>query len=95
MTASGSPAVAFQRMTTLASLASAGPADFQTPYQFGYQLQQILPAQEKPVSVIVTSYVRSRYGNKTPTASEQSSLAEAWQKLRLPVLWAVITRRVR
>ena len=95
MAAPGSPVVAFQRMTALASLASSGPADFQTPYQFGYQLQQVLPAHETPVSIIVTSYVRSRYGNKTPTASEQLSLAEAWQTLRLPMLWAVITRRVR
>jgi len=95
MAAPGNPEVAFQRMTTLASLASAGPADFQTPYQFGYQLQKVLPAQETPVSIIVTSYVRSRYGNKTLTVSEQQSLAEAWQRLRLPMLWAVITRRVR
>ena len=90
----GTPGVAFQRMTTLASLASTGPADFQTPYQFGYQLQQILPAQVTPVSIIVIAYVRSRYGNKTPTDSEQRSLVEAWRTLRLPMLWAVITRRM-
>ena len=95
MATPGSPIVAFRRMSTLASLASAGPSDFQTPYQFGTQLQQALPAQEMPVSVIVTSYVRSRYGNKTPTESEQQMLAEAWQSLRLPMLWAIITRRVR
>ena len=95
MAAPGSPAVAFQRMTTLASLGSAGPAAFQTPYQFGDQLQRVLPAQETPVSIIVTSYVRSRYGNKTPTDDEQQSLTAAWQALRLPMLWAVITRRVR
>ena len=95
MTAPGSPNVTFQRMSTLASFASAGPADYQTPYQFGYHLQQVLPAQQERVSVIVASYVRSRYGKKTPTESEQRSLAEAWRKLRLPMLWAVIARRVR
>ena len=95
MTVPGTARVAFQRLTTLASLAAAGPADFQTPYQFGHQLRQVLPAQETPVSVIVAAYVRSRYGNKAPTASEQHSLADAWQTLRLPMLWAVIRRRVR
>ncbi|PKB70565.1 MAG: hypothetical protein BZY87_09940 [SAR202 cluster bacterium Io17-Chloro-G6] len=95
LAAPSSPGVAFQRMSTLAFLASAGPADFQTPYQFGSQLQQVFPAQEAPVSIIVTSYVRSRYGNKTPTDGEQRSLAEAWRTLRLPMLWAVIRRRVR
>jgi len=88
------PGMAFHRMTSLASLAAAGPAEFQTPYQFGHQLQQVLPDHETPVSIIVASYVRSRYGNKTLKASERRRLELAWQKLRLPMLWAVIRRRV-
>ncbi|MDA0264077.1 MAG: hypothetical protein O2803_07960 [Chloroflexi bacterium] len=89
------PRLAFQRMTTLASLAAAGPADFQTPYQFGRQLQGVLPAQQVPVSIIVSAYVRSRFGNKTQTASERRLQAVAWRRLRLHLLWAVISRRVR
>ncbi len=95
MAVPGNPTVAFQRMTTLASMAAAGPADYQTPYQFGHRLQQVLPTQETPVSIIVAAYVRSRYGNKTPKASERRLSAVAWQRLRLPMLWAVIRRRVR
>ncbi len=94
MVVPSSPTVAFQRMTTLASLAAAGPADFQTPYQFGRQLQRVLPAHEKPVSIVVAAYVRSRYGNKTPTAGERRRLAVAWRIMRLPILWAVVRRRV-
>jgi transglutaminase-like putative cysteine protease len=89
------PRTAFRRMTTLASLASAGPTEFQTPYQFGNDLQEALPAQRTPVSIIVSAYVRNRYGNKNSTASERRVLAVAWQRLRLPMLWAVIRRRVR
>ncbi len=88
------PRIAFRRMSTLASLASAGPTEFQTPYQFGYRLQEALPAQKTPVSIIVAAYVRNRYGNKNSTDSEQRVLAAAWQRLRLPMLWAVIRRRV-
>ena len=88
------PRIAFRRMSTLASLASAGPTEFQTPYQFGYRLQEALPAQKTPVSIIVAAYVRNRYGNKNSTNSEQRVLAVAWQRLRLPMLWAVIRRRV-
>ena len=88
------PRIAFRRMSTLASLASAGPTEFQTPYQFGYRLQEALPAQKTPVSIIVAAYVRNRYGNKNSTDSEQRVLAVAWQRLRLPMLWAVIRRRV-
>tara|TARA_B100000749_G_scaffold108105_1_gene82699 strand:- start:341 stop:2863 length:2523 start_codon:yes stop_codon:yes gene_type:complete len=88
------PRIAFRRMSTLASLASAGPTEFQTPYQFGYRLQEALPAQKTPVSIIVAAYVRNRYGNKNSTNSEQRVLAVAWQRLRLPMLWAVIRRRL-
>jgi len=86
--------IAFRRMSTLASLASAGPTEFQTPYQFGYRLQEALPAQKTPVSIIVAAYVRNRYGNKNSTDSDRRVLAVAWQRLRLPMLWAVIRRRV-
>lgn len=94
LAASGNPRVAFQRMTTLAAMGAAGPSEFQTPYQFGNRLQQVLPAQETPVSFIVAAYVRYRYGNKNSTASERRLLTVAWQRLRVPILWAVIRRRV-
>ena len=57
-------------------------------------MQEALPAQKTPVSIIVAAYVRNRYGNKNSTDSEQRVLAAAWQRLRLPMLWAVIRRRV-
>lgn len=95
LAASGNPKVTFQRMTTLATMASAGSSEFQTPYQFGHRLQQGLPAHETPVSIIVAAYVRNRYGNKNSTASEHRLLTVAWQRLRLPMLWAVIRRRLR
>ena len=95
LAAPDNPRVAFRKMTTLAVFASAGPDESQTPYQFGNQLQQILPSQETPVSIIVAAYVRSRYGNKYSSASERRLLAVAWQRLRLPMLWAVVRRRIR
>ena len=89
------PKIAFHRMTTLARLASAGPTEFQTLYQLGNQLREVIPAQRASVSIIVAAYVRSRYGNKYSTASERRLLAVAWQRLRLAMIWAVIKRRVR
>ena len=88
------PRVAFRRMNTLASLAAAGQVEYQTPYQFGSNLQQVLPSQSNPVSLIVSAYVRDRYGNKTSTASERRVLSVAWRKLRLPMLWATVRRRL-
>ena len=88
------PRVAFRCMNTLASLAAAGQVEYQTPYQFGSNLQQVLPSHSNPVSLIVSAYVRNRYGNKDTTASERRVLAVAWQKLRLPMLWAIVRRRL-
>ena len=95
MTVPNDPIIAFRRMTTLARLASAGPDVAQTPYQFGVQLRDVFPSQGASVSAIVGAYVRTRYGNKCSTASEKRLLALAWQRLRLPMMWAIIKRRVR
>ena len=78
----------------MANLASVGPSEFQTPYQFGDRLQQALPAHKAAVSIIIGSYVRNRYGNRQTTASESRLLAVAWQRLRLRMVWTVFRRRI-
>ena len=88
------PRIAFRRMTTLALLASAGPAEFQTPNQIGSQLREMFPAQGTSISIIIAGYVRSRYGNKHFTTSELRQLAIAWRKFRLPMIAAVIRKRM-
>ena len=88
------PRIAFRRMTTLARLASVGPTEFQTPYQFGSQLREMFPAQGTSISIIIAGYVRSRYGNKHFTTSELRQLAIAWRKFRLPMIAAVIRKRM-
>ena len=95
MTIPNNPIVAFRRMTALARLASAGPDVSQTPYQFGVQLRDVFPNQGASVSAIVAAYVRNRYGNKYPTASEKRLLAVAWRRLRLPLVKTIIKRRVQ
>ena len=95
MTIPDDPTIAFRKMTTLARLASLGPDIAQTPYQFGTQLRQVFPIQGTSISVIVAAYVRNRYGNKVSTAGEKRLLAVAWRRLRLPMIWAIIKRRVR
>ena len=81
LTIPNDPIIAFQRMTTLARLASVGPDISETPYQFGTQLREAFPIQGASVSVIVSAYVRNRYGNKCSTASEKRLLAVAWRRL--------------
>ncbi|MBO20067.1 MAG: hypothetical protein CL732_05975 [Chloroflexi bacterium] len=93
MAVSTSPRIMFNRLSTLATLAAAGPVEFQTPYQFGRRLEEVLPGQGQSVSVIVGAYVRTRYGKKPPTASERRMMSLAWRSVRLRMLWAAVKRR--
>ena len=95
MSTPNDPIIAFRRMTTLARLASIGPDMSQTPYQFGTQLREVFPIHGASISVIVAAYVRNRYGNKCSTTSEKRLLAVAWRRIRLPMIWAIIKRRLR
>ena len=87
------PKRAFQRLASLARLASLGPSEHQTPYQFGAALGQSVPAADGPVSVVVESYVRHRYGNKKLSSEEQRRLSSAWLQLRYPLLRRIFRRR--
>ena len=95
MTTPNDPIIAFRRMTTLARLASIGRDMSQPPYQFGTQLREVFPIHGASISVIVAAYVRNRYGNRCSTASEKRLLAVAWRRIRLPMIWAIIKRRLR
>ena len=87
------PQRAFQRLASLARLASLGPSEHQTPYQFGTELTRSVPATDGAVSVVVEAYVRHRYGNKQLSSDDQLRLSSAWVDLRYPLLWRVFSRR--
>ncbi|MBM10546.1 MAG: hypothetical protein CL759_00495, partial [Chloroflexi bacterium] len=93
MAVSTSTRIMFNRLSTLATLAAAGPVEFQTPYQFGRRLEEVLPGQGQSVSVIVGAYVRTRYGKNPPTASDRRMMSLAWRSVRLRMLWAAVKRR--
>ena len=89
------PHVAFRRLATLGRLASVGPIAHQTPYQYGQRLAQLLPDHWDQLSVVVHSYVRSRYGKRQLDDEQRLSLANAWVELRMPLLLRSLRRRNR
>jgi len=93
MVPTGDPRITFRRLALLGSLASVGPAPYQTPFQYRQRLDQILPSHREPVSVIVDYYVRSRYGQKTLDDEQRSHLSQAWIRVRLPLLLRSLRRR--
>jgi hypothetical protein len=89
------PQVTFRHLAFLGRLNAVGPAEYQTPYQYMYRLQDELPGHREQLSVIIGSYVRALYGRKETSAEEDAQLVRAWLELRMPLLFHLLRRRNR
>ena len=85
--------VLFRKLTVLGILNSAGPRIYETPFQFGARLGEVLPDQQGPFSVLIGHYVRRRYGRKDLSGEEVSGMIEAWLTLRIPLLLRIFRPR--
>ncbi len=92
MAVSAVPGDVYRRLSALARLGALGQASYQTPYQFGGRLIEAMPQQREQLSVVVDSYVRSRYANRQPTPQDGLRLAGAWRGLRFPLLRRILWR---
>ena len=95
LTPSADPPTVFRRLAFLGRLNAVGPAAWQTPYQYMQRLQGELPAHREPLSIIVNSYVRHRYGGKETSPEQAESLTRAWLQVRRPLLFHLFRRRNR
>lgn len=95
LTPSADPPTVFRRLAFLGRLNAVGPAAWQTPYQYMRRLQGELPAHREPLSIIVNSYVRHRYGGKETSPEQAESLTRAWLQVRRPLLFHLFRRRNR
>lgn len=95
LTPSSDPPTVFRRLAFLGRLNAVGPAAWQTPYQYMQRLQGELPAHREPLSIIVNSYVRHRYGGKETSPEQAESLTRAWLQVRRPLLFHLFRRRNR
>jgi hypothetical protein len=93
MLPSEDPRTAYRRLALLGALGSAGPAAYQTPYQYRERLRAALPGHDEEVSALISAYVHSRYGAKELAGEERQRLVQAWLRVRLPLLWRVFRRR--
>ena len=92
MVPSDDPQQTFRRLAFLGSLAAVKPIPYQTPYQYRQRLSQALPAYGEALSVIIDYYVRSLYGRKQLDDEQRLRLAQAWLRLRLPLLLKSLRR---
>ena len=90
---SGDPRAIYRRLAFLGGLGSVGPLEHQTPFQYRERLRTVLPNYREDVSVLVEAYVRSRYGAKELSFADRHRLADAWLRIRLPLLLRFFRRR--
>ena len=83
----------YRRLALLGALGSVGPLDHQAPFQYRERLRQALPGYREEVSVLVEAYVRSRYGAKELSFADRRRMADAWMRVRLPLLLRSFRRR--
>jgi hypothetical protein len=93
MTLSEDPRAIYRRLALLGGLASVGPLDHQTPFQYRERLRNALPRYQEDVSVLVDAYVRSRYGAKELSFADRRRATDAWLRVRLPLLLRLFRRR--
>lgn len=88
------PRAVYRRLALLGALGPVKPVDYQTPFQYLERLHRALPGQREEVSILVDTYVRSRYGAKELTIADRRRLTEAWLRVRMPLLLRVFRRRI-
>ena len=86
------PQISFRRVAFLGSLGGVAPKAWQTAYQYQGALASAFPANRQDVSVIIGAYVRSLYGHKVLDEQGQQEIAQAWERLRGPLLLRIVRR---
>ncbi len=90
MSPSEDPGTVYRRLTKLGALGSMGPKAHETPFQYREQLHTALPEYREDVNTLVDVYVRTRYGAKELRNTQRRSLADAWLRVRMPLLRRVL-----
>ena len=57
-------------------------SDYETPYEYRVRLRAAHPALDADVTVLTHAYVRVRYGEQEPPATELTALNRLWRRLR-------------
>ena len=86
---------AWQHLTAAAGRAGVGPRPSETIYEYSGWLEEQLPSHVEPIRTVADGKVWQSYSGQRMTHTASSRLEEAWNKLRLPLVWLAIRRWVR
>jgi transglutaminase-like putative cysteine protease len=88
------PAQLWEKSIRLASWLNLGPKAYQTPQEYSRSLPRNLPGSEG-IGPIAESYVRMRYGQKSPEPAERVRLRSFWIPLRNTLIRRILHLRAK
>ena len=84
----------YRMLRRLGRFAALAPSQHQTPHQWAATVAQALPEQRAEVLRIVDAYTLNTYsGRASDELLDGSNVADAWNAVRLPMLWYALRRR--
>jgi len=83
-------AVAYGRALRVARWSGLGPKESATPREVAHQLGEYVPSRRQPLAEIAAAYTRERYSTAPPAHAD--SIAQAWSRLRWPLIGAMFGR---
>jgi transglutaminase-like putative cysteine protease len=85
---------AWQRLALAAERAGVSRRPDETMYEYAGWLEEQLPGRRPEIRTIADGTVWQAYSGRGATGGLVAALERAWRRLRLPLLWLVIKRRV-
>ncbi|HEX9609497.1 MAG TPA: transglutaminase domain-containing protein [Candidatus Limnocylindria bacterium] len=86
---------AWQQLTLAAGRAGVGPRPSDTIYEYAGWLEDQLPTHGEPIRTVADGKVWQSYSGRRLTATAVRRLEAAMRRLRVPLLWLAVRRRVR
>jgi transglutaminase-like putative cysteine protease len=86
---------AWKHLTLAADRAGVGPRPSETIYEYAGWLEEQLPTHGEPIRVVADGKVWQNYSGRPLTRSGSNRLDQAWARLRRPLLFLALRRRLR
>ena len=86
---------AWKHLTLAADRAGVGPRPSETIYEYAGWLEEQIPTHGEPIRVVADGKVWQNYSGRPLTRSGSNRLDQAWARLRRPLLFLALRRRLR
>lgn len=81
------PARAYEKMRRFGYLARQAPRLSETPFEYAWRLQAVIPARADDIQDVVTSYVEAAFGGVLRTKGQERQIERSWQRIRKALVY--------